>query len=389
MQSYATMVHNSRSSRPNGCIVSVNYVISAHEAPDVVLSCEQIDPAPAAMYKSSPASRSPSSLSTSYLAPDATSSSDTSSHRSAFSPLTAPPLNGEPTPGPGSFRGGAARAGTGKTRGRAARARKSPYVANGVIVNGSTTSGGSVIIGNGAEATAGDAGPVPVSHYEPGLEMRPADCAFAVSPDHHHAISHGNHDLMAGALNGVISGPHAGYGEPGHGWAQAPRSPYAMMPYHYELPPYAMMGAGGFCPDDRVLVAGPPTPAALLPPLDASYHHGLTSVCHSESSYDDETHAELVRLAPNTSHAPHALDMQSHLVTEAHDASVVHFANSYRHFRGHSGQEHDEAREDHEERREHLEHLEQESCIKQYVSHEVNALDLVKERIESMGGTTY
>ncbi|OXA51036.1 single-minded homolog 2 isoform X2 [Folsomia candida] len=41
MQSYATIVHNSRSSRPH-CVVSVNYVLSACEAPDLVLSVEQL-----------------------------------------------------------------------------------------------------------------------------------------------------------------------------------------------------------------------------------------------------------------------------------------------------------------------------------------------------------
>ncbi|KAJ8678677.1 hypothetical protein QAD02_014464, partial [Eretmocerus hayati] len=40
MQSYVTIVHNSRSSRPH-CIVSVNYVLSQTEARDLVLSCEQ------------------------------------------------------------------------------------------------------------------------------------------------------------------------------------------------------------------------------------------------------------------------------------------------------------------------------------------------------------
>ncbi|OXU31356.1 hypothetical protein TSAR_014929 [Trichomalopsis sarcophagae] len=40
MQSYATIVHNSRSSRPH-CIVSVNYVLSQTEAKDMVLSSEQ------------------------------------------------------------------------------------------------------------------------------------------------------------------------------------------------------------------------------------------------------------------------------------------------------------------------------------------------------------
>ncbi|XP_075226757.1 single-minded homolog 1-like [Lycorma delicatula] len=37
MQSYATIVHNSRSSRPH-CIVSVNYVLSEHEAKELVLT---------------------------------------------------------------------------------------------------------------------------------------------------------------------------------------------------------------------------------------------------------------------------------------------------------------------------------------------------------------
>lgn len=40
MQSYATIVHNSRSSRPH-CIVSVNYVLSQIEGKDLVLSADQ------------------------------------------------------------------------------------------------------------------------------------------------------------------------------------------------------------------------------------------------------------------------------------------------------------------------------------------------------------
>ncbi|KAF4526736.1 hypothetical protein B566_EDAN015306 [Ephemera danica] len=40
MQSYATIVHNSRSSRPH-CIVSVNYVLSNFEARDLILNLEQ------------------------------------------------------------------------------------------------------------------------------------------------------------------------------------------------------------------------------------------------------------------------------------------------------------------------------------------------------------
>lgn len=50
MQSYATIVHNSRSSRPH-CIVSVNYVLSDQEAKELVLNMEQVsvrDDAPGA-----------------------------------------------------------------------------------------------------------------------------------------------------------------------------------------------------------------------------------------------------------------------------------------------------------------------------------------------------
>ncbi|CAH1402521.1 unnamed protein product [Nezara viridula] len=54
MQSYATIVHNSRSSRPH-CIVSVNYVLSDHEAKDLLLCYsgteERIEPRPAPQPK--------------------------------------------------------------------------------------------------------------------------------------------------------------------------------------------------------------------------------------------------------------------------------------------------------------------------------------------------
>lgn len=40
MQSYVTIVHNSRSSRPH-CIVSVNYVLTATESNGLILNCEQ------------------------------------------------------------------------------------------------------------------------------------------------------------------------------------------------------------------------------------------------------------------------------------------------------------------------------------------------------------
>ena len=41
VQSYATIVHNSRSSRPH-CIVAVNYVISGREAGDMILNTDQM-----------------------------------------------------------------------------------------------------------------------------------------------------------------------------------------------------------------------------------------------------------------------------------------------------------------------------------------------------------
>lgn len=40
MQSYVTIVHNSRSSRPH-CIVSVNYVLTATENTGLILNCDQ------------------------------------------------------------------------------------------------------------------------------------------------------------------------------------------------------------------------------------------------------------------------------------------------------------------------------------------------------------
>ena len=42
VQSYATIVHNSRSSRPH-CIVAVNYVLSGKERPDLVLNSDQVN----------------------------------------------------------------------------------------------------------------------------------------------------------------------------------------------------------------------------------------------------------------------------------------------------------------------------------------------------------
>merc|ERR1719461_937725 len=43
IQSYLTIVHNTRSSRPH-CIVSVNYAISQREYPDVIINAEQVRP---------------------------------------------------------------------------------------------------------------------------------------------------------------------------------------------------------------------------------------------------------------------------------------------------------------------------------------------------------
>ncbi|MCJ8742500.1 hypothetical protein PDJAM_G00082750 [Pangasius djambal] len=52
VQSYATIVHNSRSSRPH-CIVSVNYVLTDIEYKDLQLSQEQLRARPVLSYKSS------------------------------------------------------------------------------------------------------------------------------------------------------------------------------------------------------------------------------------------------------------------------------------------------------------------------------------------------
>ena len=41
IQSYLTIVHNSRSSRPH-CIVSVNYVLSEKQEHDLILNAEQV-----------------------------------------------------------------------------------------------------------------------------------------------------------------------------------------------------------------------------------------------------------------------------------------------------------------------------------------------------------
>ncbi|GBM20797.1 Single-minded 2 [Araneus ventricosus] len=51
MQSYATVVHNTRSSRPH-CIVSVNYVLSKQEAESMQLEVEQVRK-PESLYSSS------------------------------------------------------------------------------------------------------------------------------------------------------------------------------------------------------------------------------------------------------------------------------------------------------------------------------------------------
>lgn len=57
MQSYATIVHNTRSSRPH-CIVSVNYVLSDLEAKELVINLAQV---PRTDVVSAPPELSPSS----------------------------------------------------------------------------------------------------------------------------------------------------------------------------------------------------------------------------------------------------------------------------------------------------------------------------------------
>lgn len=56
MQSYATIVHNSRSSRPH-CIVSVNYVLSEVEARELLLLMDQIQSVKRDTYESFPAEK--------------------------------------------------------------------------------------------------------------------------------------------------------------------------------------------------------------------------------------------------------------------------------------------------------------------------------------------
>uniref|UniRef100_A0A8C7VQE1 Uncharacterized protein n=1 Tax=Oncorhynchus mykiss TaxID=8022 RepID=A0A8C7VQE1_ONCMY len=56
VQSYATIVHNSRSSRPH-CIVSVNYVLTDTEYKGMQLSLDQMTPSKPAFHYSSPPSR--------------------------------------------------------------------------------------------------------------------------------------------------------------------------------------------------------------------------------------------------------------------------------------------------------------------------------------------
>ncbi|XP_050028099.2 single-minded homolog 1 isoform X2 [Dermacentor andersoni] len=106
MQSYATIVHNSRSSRPH-CIVSVNYVLSEPQAQDIQLQIHQTrtKPSPCTSYSSTevvPASVPPSS---SKPVPNKVKSSKGKCRRSPYycNVATAEACsNGGSTSGPGS-----------------------------------------------------------------------------------------------------------------------------------------------------------------------------------------------------------------------------------------------------------------------------------------------
>ncbi|KAG8229739.1 hypothetical protein J437_LFUL007914 [Ladona fulva] len=87
MQSYATIVHNSRSSRPH-CVVSVNYVLSDLEAKEMVLNGEQMSCSPREDVCTPSAAHPP---------PPAVPSSDSSSSSSSSSsPVSS--SSGRPSP---------------------------------------------------------------------------------------------------------------------------------------------------------------------------------------------------------------------------------------------------------------------------------------------------
>ena len=99
IQSYMTIVHNSRSSRPH-CIVSVNYVISERLDPDVITNAEQIQQL---CRSSSFPSTSNTSSNSSWLefgTESATSPSPRSnrSRRSQVNPTSSHHYSPEPTP---------------------------------------------------------------------------------------------------------------------------------------------------------------------------------------------------------------------------------------------------------------------------------------------------
>lgn len=77
IQSYVTIVHNSRSSRPH-CIVSVNYVLTKPESTELLLNCEQKS------YCSNPSNPPSASLSTPIASGPATEMDNHSPSSPAF-----------------------------------------------------------------------------------------------------------------------------------------------------------------------------------------------------------------------------------------------------------------------------------------------------------------
>ena len=89
IQSYLTIVHNSRSSRPH-CIVSVNYVTSERLEPDLVLNSEQVSSMPrSSSYPSSQGSSANSSAWLEYNDTNSASPSPNSTNRPRARPTAS------------------------------------------------------------------------------------------------------------------------------------------------------------------------------------------------------------------------------------------------------------------------------------------------------------